>query len=61
MGSDYSFVAFTNYRIAFLVTDPGFTNDSWAFFNANTVSDAHSAVLFAVTFTPLFMTTQVLV
>ena len=62
MGSDYALVAFTDYRIAFPVTDPGFTvNDSWTVINADTVGDAPSAVLFAVTFTPLFLITQVLV
>ena len=34
MGSDYALVAFTDYRIAFPVTDPGFTvNDSWTVMN----------------------------
>ena len=34
MGSDYALVAFTDYRIAFPVTDPGFTvYDSWMVIN----------------------------
>jgi hypothetical protein len=62
MSSDYTLVAFTYNRIAFPVADSGFTvNDSWAFFNADTVDDTSSAVLFAITFTPLFLATQVLV
>jgi hypothetical protein len=62
MSGDQTLVAFPNNRIAFPVSDSGFTvNDSWAFFNADTVGDAPSAVLFTITFTPLFLTTQELV
>ncbi len=59
MSSDYTFVTFANNRIAFPVADAGFTvNDSWAFFNAGTVDDTSSTILFAITFTPLFLATQ---
>ena len=62
MSSDYTLVTFTYNCIALPVADARFTaNDSWAFFNADTVDDTSSAILFAITFTPLFLTAQVLV
>jgi hypothetical protein len=62
MSGDYTLMAFAYNRITFPVTDAGLTvNDSWAFFNADTVDDTSSAILFAITFTPLFLTAQVLV
>jgi hypothetical protein len=61
MSGDYTLMAFVYNRITFPVADAGFTvDDSWAFFNADTVGDTPSAILFAETFTPLFLTTQVL-
>ena len=61
MGSDYVLVAFTDYRIAFPVTDPGFTvNDSWAVINAAEVGNAAPAILFP-TLTTFFLATKVLV
>ena len=52
-----------NYnRIAFPVADSGFLSDnSRAFFNAETIDDTSLVVLFAITFTTLFLATQVLV
>ena len=62
MGRDYTLMTFADNCIAFPVTDAGFTvNDRWAFFNADTVGDVPSAILFAITFTPSFLTTQALV
>jgi hypothetical protein len=62
MSSDYTLVPFTYNRITFPVTDAGLTvNDSWAFFNADKVEGTSSAILFAIAFTPLFLTAQVLV
>ena len=62
MCSDYALVAFTDYRIAFPVTDPGFTvNDSWAVINATEVGNAAPAILFPITLTTFFLATQVLV
>jgi len=52
-----------NYnRIAFPVADSGLLSDnSRALLNAETVDDTSPAVLFAITFTTLFLATQVLV
>ena len=62
MGSDYVLVAFTDYRVAFPVTDPGFTvNDSWTVINAAEVGNAVLANLFPITLTTFFLATQVLV
>ncbi len=45
MSSDYTLMTFSNNRIAFPVADAGFTvDDSWAFFNADTVGDTSPAV-----------------
>ena len=62
MGSDYALVAFTDYRVAFPVTDPGFTvNDSWTVINAAEVGNAVLVILFPITLTTFFLATQVLV
>ena len=52
-----------NYnRIAFPVADSGLLSDnSRALLNAETVDDTSPVVLFALTFTALFLATQVLV
>ena len=52
-----------NYnRIAFSVADSGLLRDnSRALLNAETVGDTSPVVLFAITFTALFLATQVLV
>jgi hypothetical protein len=61
MSSDYTFVPFTYNRIAFPVADSEILSDnSRAFLNAETVGDTSLVVLFAITFTALFLTTQVL-
>ena len=61
MSGDYTFVPFTYNRIAFPVADSEILSDnSKAFLNAETVGDTSPVVLFAITFTALFLTTQVL-
>jgi hypothetical protein len=61
MSSDYTLVPFTYNRIAFSVADSGLLSDnSRALLNAETVGDTSPVVLFAIRFTALFLTTQVL-
>ena len=53
---------FTYNRIAFPVADSGLLDDnSRALLNAETVGDTSPVVLFSITFTLLFLATQVLV
>jgi hypothetical protein len=55
MSSDFTLMAFP-------VVDPRFIgNHSWTFINADAVGNASPAVLFAVTLTPLFLATQMVV
>ena len=62
MSSDYTFVPFTYNRIVFPVADSGLLDDnSRALLNAETVGDTSPLVFFSITFTLLFMATQVLV
>ena len=62
MSSDFTLVPFNYNRIAFPVADSGLLSDnSRALLNAETVGDTFPVVLFAITFTTLFLVTQVLV
>ena len=62
MNSDFTLVTLTYNRIAFLVTDSSLLSDNGrALLNTETVGDTSPAVLFAITFTPFFLATQVLV
>ena len=62
MSGDHTLVAFPNNRIAFPVADSGLLSDnSRALLNAKTVGYSSPVVLFAITFTALFLATQVLV
>ena len=62
MSSDYTLVSFNYNHIAFPFADSGLLIDnSWALLNAETVGDTSPVVLFAITFTALFLATQVLV
>ena len=61
MSSDYTLVPFNYKRIAFPVADSGLLRDnSRELLNAETIGDTSPVVLFAITFTALFLTTQVL-
>jgi hypothetical protein len=62
MSSDYTLVPFNYKRIAFPVADSGLLRDnSRELLNAETIGDTSPVVLFAVTFTALFLAKQVLV
>ena len=62
MSNDFTLVPFNYNRIAFPVADSGLLSDnSRALLNAETVGDTSPVVLFAITFTTLFLATQVLV
>jgi len=62
MSSDYTLVPVNYNRIAFPVADSRLLSDnSGALFNAENVGDTSPVVLFAITFTALFLATQVLV
>jgi hypothetical protein len=62
MSSDYTLMPFTYNHIAVSVVDLGLlNNNSRALFNIETVGDKSPVILFAITFTNLFLATQVLV
>jgi hypothetical protein len=62
MSSDYTLVAFTYNRIAFPVADSRILSyNNRALLNAETVGHTSPVVLFAISFTTLFLATQVLV
>ena len=62
MSSDYTLVTFNYNRIVFPVADSGLLGgNSRALLNAETVGDTSPVVLFSITFTLLFLATQVLV
>ena len=62
MSSGLHLVPFNYNRIAFPVDDSGLLSDnSRALLNAETVGDTSPVVLFTITFTTLFLVTQVVV
>jgi hypothetical protein len=62
MISELHLVLFNYNHIAFPVADSGLLSDnSRALLNAETVGDTSPVVLFSITFTALFLATQVLV